>query len=171
MADEIVTTPQTQEPPEHMIPKSRFDEINTERQKLAEKIAQIEADQKAETEKRLAEQSKFQELAENRGKELVEAQAKASKVESYEKTLQDVLTAQVESLPEDKRGLIPDELTTQQKLSWLAKNSAILKAPAAFDIGAGRTGGNGSSTVVLSPEEMETAKKFKISPEEYSKYR
>ena len=171
MTDEVVTTQTAQDQPEHMIPKSRFDEVNERARKAEERIAQIEAEQKAETEKRLAEQSKFQELAENRGKELVEAQAKASKVESYEKTLQDVLASQVEGLPEDKRGLIPDELTTQQKLSWLAKNSAILKAPAAFDIGAGRNGSGGSNPVVLTPEEIETAKKFKMSPEDYAKYR
>ena len=168
MADEAVTT--TTEPQEHMIPKSRFDEVNTERQKLAEQLAILNEEKKAADEKRLEENNQYKEIAENRGKELVEAQSKASKVESYEKTLQDVLAAQVEGLPEDKRGLIPDELTTQQKLSWLAKNSAILKAPATFDIGAGRSGSGAPNSVTLTPEQLDTAKKFGMTADEYGKY-
>jgi phage I-like protein len=154
-----------------MIPKSRFDEVNEERRKLADRITQIDAERKADTEKRLIEQSEFKKLAESRGEELTKAQEIASKVDAYEKTLADVLAAQVASLPEDKRDLVPDELTTQQKLAWLAKNAAILKAPASFDIGAGRQGGGEPPRKVspLSAEEIEVAHRFGMTEAEYLK--
>ena len=154
---------------EHMIPKSRLDE-EIEKRKAAEgRLAAMEAETKAETEKRLVEQSQFKELAEKRGVDLVKAQAEAAKVTAYEKTLTEVLAAQIESLPEDKRALVPDELTTQQRLAWIAKNAAILKAPAAFDIGAGRHGGGEDSKVTLTPEEHAVAKSFGLTDEEYFK--
>lgn len=151
------------------VPYSRFEEVNREKNELARKLKEREDAEKAETEKRLLEQQEYQKIAENRAKELADLKPKADKVEAYEKTLQEVLDAQVKDIPEDKRGLIPDELTTQQKLNWLAKNAAILKAPSAFDIGAGKTGAGGNSAVTLSPEEIETAKKFGMTAEEYAK--
>jgi len=173
--ENVITEPVSPQQPatqaEHMIPKSRFDEVNDDRRKLADRLSQIEAEQKAETEKRLAEQNQYKELAEKRGEDLVKAQAEAAKVVVYEKTLVDVLSAQIEALPEDKRSLVPDELTTQQKLAWLAKNSAILKAPSAFDIGAGKQGGGEQKHFTLSPEELAVARSFGMSPEEYAKNR
>ena len=155
----------------NFVPQSVF---STQQEKLRvaeERLAAIVAEQKTETEKRLVEQSKFQELAETRGKELVKAQDEAAKVTAYEKTLTEVLAAQIESLPEDKRALVPDELTTQQRLAWIAKNAAILKAPAAFDIGAGRQGGGEGNKVNLTPEELQVAKSFGMTPEDYQKFK
>jgi phage I-like protein len=154
-----------------MIPKSRFDEVNTERQKLAERVAQMEAEQKSETEKRLAEQNQYKELAETRGAELVKVQSEAAKVADYEKTLTEVLASQVAELPEDKRDLIPDELSTRQKLAWLAKHAAVLKAPPPFDIAAGRRGGSEPppKPPVLTAEEIEVAHRFGMTEAEYAK--
>lgn len=176
MSDQpATTTPGTTAPTatnaEHMIPLSRFNEVNDAKRKVEERLATIEAEQKVETEKRLAEQNKYKELAEARGADLVKAQAEAAKVSTYEKTLTDVLASQVEALPEEKRALVPDELTTAQKLAWLAKNAAILKAPAPFDIGAGRTGGGEDRTKpkqpALSSEEAAVARAFGMTEKEY----
>lgn len=176
MTQQVAPETGTTAPPttqgEHMIPKSRFDEVNEARKKAEERIAQIEAEQKLEVEKRLAEQNQYKELADKRGEDLVKAQAEAAKVAGYEKTLTEVLAAQVEALPKEKRGLVPDALTTQQKLDWIAKNAAILKAPAAFDIGAGQLGGGEDNTPpVLSPEEHATAVQFGMTDAEYAKNR
>jgi hypothetical protein len=157
---------------EHMVPISRLNEVIEDRKKLKERIEQIEAEQKLETEKRLTEQEKFKELAEKRGEELAKAQAEAAKVPGYEKTLTEVLAAQVEALPKDKRALVPEELSTQGKLNWIAKNAAILKAPVPFDIGAGNRGGGEDNTPpLLSPEEHEAAQRFGMTDEEYAKNR
>jgi NAD(P)-dependent dehydrogenase (short-subunit alcohol dehydrogenase family) len=155
-----------------MVPISRLNEVIADRKKLEDKVTAMEAAEKAEVDKRLIEQSEFKKLAESRGEELVKAQAEAAKVAGYEKTLTEVLAAQVEALPKDKRALVPEALTTQGKLDWLAKNAAILKAPAAFDIGAGHLGGGEDTTPpVLSPEEEAFAANFGMKKEEYAKNR
>lgn len=173
-----VSAPQPATQAEHMIPKSRFDEVNEERRKLQDEIAAIRANEKAEAERQLAEQNKYKELADVRAADLEKArtdlaksQAELGKISAYEKTLAEVLAAQVAALPEEKRGLVPDELSTAQKLSWLAKNAAILKAPQAPNIGAGVRGGTEATTVNLSPEEMAFAQRFGMNPEEYQKHK
>ena len=152
------------------VPYSRFEEVNREKNELAKRLKEKEDAEKADTEKRLAEQNEFKTIADNRAKELAELKPKAAQVEAYEKTLQEVLDAQVKDIPEDKRGLIPDELTTQQKLNWLAKNAAVLKAPGSFDIGAGKVGADGKQSKPLEQGELETAARFHMTPEEYAKY-
>jgi len=153
---------------EGYIPRDRFDEVNQQAKDLQEKLDQIERDQKKATEERLAKQDKWKELAENRGKELDEAKVKADRLDSYEETLQGVLDAQVDQVPEELRTLIPDELTTQQKLDWLAQNQAILTKKQPFDIGAGKRGGDKEKQIELSNEERAQAKKMGLSPEEYA---
>ena len=168
-APEGTTAPPAKEG-EHMVPISRLNEVIEERKALAEKVKTMEAAEKAAIDQRLIEQSEFKKLAESRGEELVKANAEAAKVASYEKTLGEVLAAQVEALPKDKRVLVPEALTTQQKLDWIAKNAAILKAPVAFDIGAGHLGGSEDKTPpVLSPEEHATAVQFGMTDEQYAK--
>ena len=119
----------------------------------------------------MVEQGKWKELAEQRQKDLDAALSKASQVETYEKTLQDTLKSQLEELPADLRGLVPDELTTPQRLAWLSKNKATLMKPAAQDIGAGRKGGNGQGKQIeLTPEEQQLAKMYGYTPEEYAHF-
>ena len=90
---------------DHMIPKARLDEVLAQNRNLADRLAAIETERKTELDKRLEEQNQFKELAERRGAELAEAQKKAAMVDEYEKTLLDLLSKQVESIPEEKRGL------------------------------------------------------------------
>ena len=156
---------------EHMIPKSRFDEVNKKAKELEDKLNKFNEERQKEIEARLVEQQQYKELAEKRGKELAEAQAKAKKVEDYEQTLADVYKASLSELPEDMRDLVPEELTTQQKLNWLSKNKARLLKPNSPDLGAGKRGGGGSDDVKLTPEEMEVAQKFGMKLEEYAKYK
>jgi len=152
------------------VPYSRFSEVNEEKKALEKKLQEKEAAEKADTEKRLIEQQEFQKLADTRGKELADLQPKAAKADALEKTLQTVLDSQIADIPEDKRGLIPEKLSTQDKLEWLAKNAAILKAPGSFDIGAGKVGADGKQSKPLEPGEIETAARFGMSAEEYVKY-
>ena len=178
MTDQPVTQPAAQQQPaqaqseqERAIPYARFQEVNEAKKALEARLAQLEADQKAATEKQLAEQNKYKELYEGRAADLAKAQQDAAKVSGYEETLTTVLASQIAELPEDKRGLVPDELTTSQKLAWIAKNAAILKAPAPFDIGAGRQGGGAPKTVTLTDEEKRMAQAFGYSEAEYAKNR
>lgn len=156
---------------EHMIPKSRLDEVLAKNAELANTLASIEAERKKETEKRLVEQQEWQKIAEQRGAELADAQGKVAKLSDYEKTLEKLLAAEVSQIPEAKRGLLPDEMTTVQKLNWIAKNKPILTAPATFDIGAGKVGGGESGATALTPEELAYARQFGVKPEDYAKHK
>ena len=156
---------------EHMIPKSRLDEVLALNKTFADRLAALELERKDEVEKRLAEQNQWKELAEKRGAELTEAQGKAAKVAEYEKTLESLLEKQVGEIPEEKRALIPTYGTTQQRLEWIAANRAILTAPKPFDIGAGRQGGAEGKKIELTAEELEVARKFGMTPEDYAKYK
>jgi len=156
---------------EHMIPKGRFDEVNKKAKDLEDKLRKFEEERQREIEQRLIDQQKYKELYEENSKKLADAQAKAQKVDAYEQTLTDVYKASLSELPEDMRDLVPDELTTQQKLNWLSKNKARLLKPNSPNLGAGVRGGGGSDDVKLTPEEMEVAQKFGMKPEEYAKYK
>lgn len=158
---------------DHMIPKSRFDEINGELKKLR---AELDAREKAErerTEKVLLEQARFQELAEKRGAELAEANAKASKAEAYEAAVNRLLEAELASLPEEVKELVPSEYSPDKQIDWIAKNKAKLMKPSAPNIGAGGLGAGAPNDPVssLTAEELAVAKAFGVKPEEYAKYK
>lgn len=156
---------------QYMIPKSRFDEINEENKKLQARLDALETESQKRLETQLAEQGKYKELAEERAQKLAEAQAKADQLEATQAVLSNYLKSQIEEIPEDNRSLIPDTLPVEQQLDWIARNRSKLIKPAAPNIGAGQRGGSGEQTVNLTAEEMEISKRFKMSPEEYAKFK
>ena len=153
------------------IPKRRLDEALEANRKLKDEIDALKKEQQSQLEAQLKEQGRYKELAEQRATELAELRPKAETVDTYEATLISVLAAQIAEIPEAMRDLIPDELTTQQKLNWLSKNRSLLVKPAPHDIGAGKVGGGAPQGVDLTPDEVEMAKSFGLSPEEYAKYK
>jgi len=165
------------EPPvtttEQMVPYSRFKEVNDQKV-AAERRAEAldKAAQEAEA-NRLKEQGDYKKLYETQEADLARAKAGAAKADSLETTLKTVLDAQVAEIPEARRSLIPEELTTQQKLDWIAKNRAVLLAPVPPDLGAGRFGGGRppEKHPELTPEEKEVARKFGMSEEDYAKHK
>lgn len=161
-------TEKTDKSREGFIPRDRFDEINEKNKELKKQLEQVEADKKAETEKRLADQENWKELADKRGADLAEAQAKADKVAAMEETLQGLLDAQIEMIPEEYRSMVPEEYTPKQKIDWISQNQSILTKAKPFDIGAGKRGGEKDKEIVLSAEERESARKTGVTPEEYA---
>ena len=163
--------PKDTEKSEHMIPKSRLDEVIQERNEMKSQIAALQkASQEAE-EQRLKDQEQWKELAEKRQQEIEGLKPRAVVAEEQEKTLKDYLTAQIEEIPESLHSLIPEQLTTMQKLQWLAVNRAKLIKPSGPDIGAGVRGAGGESAYKLTPDEKQAAKLFGLSDEEYVKYK
>ncbi len=160
----------TEEEKEHMIPKSRLDEEIKKRKESEKTLAALEKEKASATEKHLEEQGKYKELAEDRATTIGELQPKADMVESYEKTVADILVAEIEALPEAARELVPSELSDQQQLNWIAKNKTNLSKPNAFDIGAGKRGSeNGEIIVDLTAEEKQAAKNMNVSEKDYAK--
>jgi hypothetical protein len=82
--------------------------------------------------------------------------------------LENVLETQTNEIPEELRGLIPDELSVKQKLDWISRNKTLLLKPVAPDIGAGIRGAGTGSAVKLSPEQIEMARKTGVSVEDYA---
>jgi hypothetical protein len=154
---------------ELQIPKSRFDEVNNQKKDLEARLAAAEeANRKAE-EARLKERDDYKGLYEKTTAELAELKPKAAIAEEVEKTLKDVLAAQVLELPEHVRDMVPEELTTQGKLKWLSTHKAKLMKPKAPDIGAGNRGGGAPVTTDLTPEEVQVARMAGMTAEEYAK--
>ena len=161
-----------------MIPKTRLDEEIQKRKEyeqknkeLNDRLDAIEKAQRLAEEKRLTDEKNFETLYNNAKVELEGLKPKAGAADEYEKTLQSVLETQVAELPETMRGLVPEEMSTNQKLAWLAKNKPLLLKKEPFDIGAGKGGGGNISASTLTQEELTLAKKAGMTPEEYAKYK
>lgn len=158
---------------EHMIPKSRLDEVLESNRKLKEALEKAEADQKARETEALKEQGKWKEIAEQKEKENQQLAQRATQVDVYEKALSRTLDAQLAEIPEDLRKLVPSALNTTQKLEWISENKSILLKPNAFDIGAGGnigSGGRSKKKVELTDEQAEMARRFGMTAEEYAKF-
>ena len=110
---------------EHMIPKSRFDEVN---QKFKDVQAQLnelltakqEADRKSQE-----EQGEFKKLYETTSQEFIQVKEQYQTVEERAKQLEGVINGLLESklgnIPEEFHDLIPDNLTPEAKLDWINK--------------------------------------------------
>ena len=135
----------------------------------ADRLATIEKENQTQLEKQLAEQGKYKELAEERARAMAELQPKADKLDSAEATLQLVLDGQILQIPEEKRKLIPEYGTVEERLNYIAANSDLLRKADAFDIGAGSRGGKSEKkSVVLTDDQKAMAKKLNISNEDYA---
>ena len=120
----------------------------------ADRLATIEKENQTQLEKQLVEQGKYKELAEERARALAELQPKADKLDSAEATLQLVLDGQILQIPEDKRKLIPDYGTVEDRLNYIAANGDLLRKAEAFDIGASSRGGKSDKkSVVLTDDQ------------------
>lgn len=79
---------------------------------------ELEKIQKAQKEKEEAELSELEKLK----RELSETSPFKERVSKLEETLATYLEAEIERIPEELRGLIPDELSVESKLAYIAKN-------------------------------------------------
>lgn len=156
--------------PENMIPKSRLDEVIAQRDAATKKADALEKAQQETERKRLEEANEYKKLYETTQAELSNLKPKAEQVDTYEKTLTSILESQIADLPEDFRDVVPDGLTTQAKLDWLAKNKSKFMKAEPFDIGAGKTGAKPNKKVDLTPEQKEMARQYGVSEEDYAKF-
>lgn len=111
-----------------MIPKSRFDEVNSKYKELSSQLAEFqkaeaERQAKAEEEKRkqAEEQGKYQELYTNLQKELEQKQTRVSRADELEKLVESMVNTKMEKVPKDLADLVPENLSPEQKLTWLNK--------------------------------------------------
>ena len=156
---------------EHMIPKSRFDEVNQKYQDEAKRRAALEKQIEENQKKRLKEQEDYKALYEQTEGELAELKPKAERLIAYEATLKETLEAAIAEIPEGRRTLIPSEYSVDQQLKWISQNRALLSKLSPVDQGAGVRGGGESKSVELTPEERQIAADYGMTAEEYAKYK
>src|SRR5690606_6377506 len=103
---------------EIMIPKERFDEVNVKYKEVAGQLTELQKakqDMEAQLEEiKKAEEAKKASVAEVTTK--LEEQVK-----SYQSVIESMVEAKIQTIPEDMQDLIPEGLTTEQRLSWLNK--------------------------------------------------
>ncbi|MDF9638797.1 hypothetical protein [Bacillus cereus] len=113
---------------QHMIPKTRFDEVNTE---LKDLKAQLESftkakakDEKVKAEK-LGEFEQLYRTAEGQVADLTNQHKSASeRVTALEGILGGMLETKMSAIPEEFHELIPEGMSLEAKLSWLDKAQA-----------------------------------------------
>lgn len=137
----------------------------------AKKALALEKAQQEAERKRLEEDQKYKELYEKTQAELSTLKPKAEQVDAAEKTMSEILAAQIEELPEDFRDVVPDGLSTKQKLDWLAKNKSKFMKAEPFDIGAGKRGVKPDKKPELTAEEKQIASDYGMTEEEYAKFK
>ena len=111
---------------EQMVPMSRFREVIDEKNKYKDEIDKRDQAEEKRKRKELEEQGKYKELLAEKDKELESAGKTKEQLTQYEETVQEVLAQELEKIPDDKKALIPDELSTVAKLKYIAKNRSLL---------------------------------------------
>lgn len=115
---------------EHMIPKSRFDEVNENYKNMK---AEFEKMKTAQSEAEKERQRKEQEEAEKKGEferlynktktELdtykTESKSAKERVEALEGVINGLLETKLESIDKEFHDLIPSNMTPEQKLAWV----------------------------------------------------
>jgi len=146
--------------------KELRDEVATRRVALKN----AEEEQRKREQAQLAEQGRFKELAEQRAKEAESLKPYKDRAESLEALLRASNEARISRIPEQFRSIVPVDYAPEKLATWLDDNATKLVRPTAPQTDAG-AGGGGGRAVDLSPEEIETAKKMGIKPEDYAKYK
>lgn len=120
--------PQGEPKKDIMIPKTRFDEINSKYQEMAEKVAEFErkqAEAQAELERKeleaKKEQGKFEELYINTQKELEGYKKYETRTQELEALIKGMVDSKLEAIPKEMQDLVPTNLTVEQTLDWLNK--------------------------------------------------
>lgn len=138
--------------------KARARELEKQNEELMAFRKQIEDERMTEAEKTSAR--------------IAELEAKASKVDLYESTITETLTAKLAAIPEERRGLIPDSLTPAEQLRYIAKNEALLvgkpvPSPVSLTSGTPPSKPAPAPAGSLTAAEKKVARGFGMTDDEY----
>ena len=149
---------------DHMIPKSRFDEINNryralekEMEALRQSQQEREAEAQQQREKEMAEQNRYKELYEGAQAEIEKLKALQGEVTRYREGFESTVQSRLDQIPEDKKHLVPEFDDPIRLSAWLDKAMPDLVArgkpqPPPLDGGSGTSAGtDGGNQTALSP--------------------
>jgi seryl-tRNA synthetase len=113
---------------DNMIPKNRFDEINTKYKDLLTQIQEfqrLEADRQKESEessrKKAEEQGEFQRLYQEAQEKLKDAKKHEERSSQLEKVIDSMVKTRLSTIPEEFHDLIPANLSAERTLEWITK--------------------------------------------------
>lgn len=152
---------------DQMVPIGRLDDEITKRKEAERQLAEMKARDVEREKEALKAKEDWKALYEGAQAEIAALKPIAARVEGQDKTMQSLLDAQMATIPEARRVLIPESLSVSEKLDYIAKTRNLLAAPVPPDLGAGKRGGGEEKKVNLTTEEIAMAKSFGMSPEQY----
>ncbi len=160
------TTKNTDQP--GPIPYERFAEVNEKYRAAQAKIAEHEKAQSdakkaadAAEKARLAEQGKYQELAEAAEKRAADLEPYKAKSDRYEAALTKLLTQERKDLPKHVLTLL-DKLDPADQLDYIAENREVLTAKQTPPNINGTAGAGGAAAVDPKAREAELRARFRI---------
>lgn len=164
---------------EHMIPKSRFDEINDKYKALAEKLATLEGERQQREAQTLAEQNRFKELYEQTKAQLDALQQVQQTAERFKGSLQATNESRIAQIPEEKRHLVPEFDDPVSLSAWLDRAMPDLvtmtgkpKAPS-LDGGSGSPAGSSAPALSSTHDALADVAAqygYKVDKERVAKY-
>ena len=113
---------------EHMIPKSRFDEVNQKFKDLQAKLDEFTNEKVKAEKKAKEEQGKYEELYKATNDELTkfkdDHKNASQRVTQLETVINTLLETRLANVPEEFRDLVPGNLNPEAKLEWLTAAEA-----------------------------------------------
>ena len=143
-------------------------DLRDEAAKWRTELRKVQEAQEEARKAELAEQQKWQELAQEHEKKVKELEPIKARYEEMLETLRESNKKRIEQIPEAMRDLIPAYDDPTQLAAWLDAAAAKLTKPQAPSLngGAGR-GDRPGDDVVLTSEQLAVAKKMNLTPEQY----
>lgn len=147
---------ETEKPADHMIPKARFDEVNSKLKQLLAAQEQVEAERQQADEARLVEQNKFKELYEAEKVRAVEAAQKVAEIERQNLARQVAQDAGIPQMWQRLQGTTKEEFEADA-----ASLLELIPKPQAPSLDSGKTGRGAGPT---QQEINEMAVRLRVSP-------
>lgn len=160
-------TPDSQQAQEHMIPKSRFDEVNNELKQIKAEMDKARREQEKAQAAAMAEQGKYRELYETASGELETLRPYKDRYTAVLDQAKANNAKRIEAIPEARRTLVPAYDDPMQVQSWLDANEKHLTdKPAAPNLNGGagnRTPGQEPS--ISASQIREQAARYGVNPD------
>lgn len=138
------------------VPKEKWDQMYARTKSAEEELKEFKEAEKKRAEEKALEDGKYQEVIDGLKSTNGELLEKAGSLEAMEGTLNKYLEAEMAKVDETKRGLIPENFTTQQKLDYIVQNQSFLYSAAAKENSV--TPGLPKSENEMALNELEKAK-------------
>lgn len=147
-----------------MIPKSRFDEVNKKMRDYEKQLESLTRAQQERDQKEALDRGEHQKIID-------ELRPQAESAKKLNATLEKIYQAELLSVPEDMRDLIPElEISARIEFIQKLKTRGIFAKPTPPITDAGAQG-NPASTVRLTDEEKQYAKMAGMMDEQYAKFK